>query len=152
MQVSKRHCSSLRKRSHLDEEQDEDGYKSNAFRPRVAGDGSRQTWIAQGFVRGRKKLDIVSGIFSLALARVSPTCMKAVVTITPEPKYLAMKKAHAGTPIPCRLAAKTGNHVPRKLPTRITKMDDMRVPMRPSYSFPGSQVDIVAVMVDRCET
>ena len=70
--------------------------------------------------------------------------MKAVATITPEPKYFAMKKAQAGTPNPFRLAAKTGNQVPRNDPIIITKMDDIRVPMRPSYSLPGSQVDMLA--------
>lgn len=73
--------------------------------------------------------------------------MKAVVTMTPEPKYLAMKNAQAGTPIPLRRDAKTGNQVPRKLPTKMTKTEEMRVPMGPSYSFPSSQVDIVAVSV-----
>jgi hypothetical protein len=63
--------------------------------------------------------------------------------MTPEPKYFAMKKAHVGTPAPGCLAAKTGNHVPRKDPTRITKMDEMRTPMRPSKSFSEGQADIV---------
>jgi hypothetical protein len=69
--------------------------------------------------------------------------MKAVATMTPEPKYFAMKKAHVGTPAPGCLAAKTGNHVPRKDPTRITKMDEMRTPMRPSKSFSEGQADMV---------
>ena len=75
--------------------------------------------------------------------------MKAVVTSTPEPKYLAMKKAQAGTPMPFRLAAKTGNHVPKKLPTRMTKMEEILVPMRPSYSLPGSHVDMIAAFRSR---
>jgi hypothetical protein len=70
--------------------------------------------------------------------------MKAVATMTPEPKYFAMKKAHEGTPAPGCLAAKTGNHVPRKDPTRMTKMDEMRTPMRPSKSFSEGQADMVA--------
>ena len=68
--------------------------------------------------------------------------MKAVATMTPEPKYFAMKKAHEGTPAPGCLAAKTGNHVPRKDPTRITKMDEMRTPTRPSKSFSVGQADM----------
>lgn len=55
-----------------------------------------------------------------------------------------MKKAHDGTPtFRCR-AAKTGNHVPRKEPTRMTKMDEMRTPMRPSKSLSVGQSDMVA--------
>ena len=38
--------------------------------------------------------------------------MKAVATMTPEPKYLAMKKAHSGTPTPRCRSAKTGNTAP----------------------------------------
>jgi hypothetical protein len=34
--------------------------------------------------------------------------------MTPEPKYLAMKNAHSGTPTPLCLAAKTGNQVARQ--------------------------------------
>ena len=68
--------------------------------------------------------------------------MKAVATMTPDPKYFAMKKAHEGTPAPGCLAAKTGNHVPRKDPTRITKMDEMRTPTRPSKSFSVGQADM----------
>lgn len=83
-------------------------------------------------------------VVNISFASPSPTCMKAVATITPEPKYLATKNAHAGTPMPFLLAAKTGNHVPRKLPTRMTKMAEMRVPMRPSYPFPVSQAAIFA--------
>lgn len=64
--------------------------------------------------------------------------MKAVATMTPEPKYLARKKAHCGTPRPCLLEANTGNHVPNQAPTRITKIAEIRTPRRPLYSFPVS--------------
>lgn len=69
--------------------------------------------------------------------------MNAVATMTPDPKYFAMKNAHSGTPTPLCLAANTGNHVPRKEPTRMTKMEDIRIPSLPLYSLPVSQVDIV---------
>lgn len=71
--------------------------------------------------------------------------MNAVARMTPDPKYLAMKKAQDGTPTPGFLAAKTGNHVPRNDPTRITKMDETRTPMRPSKSLSVGQLDMVAV-------
>jgi hypothetical protein len=63
--------------------------------------------------------------------------------MTPDPKYFAMKKAQEGTPTPGFLAAKTGNHVPRKDPTRMTKMDEMRTPMRPSKSLSVGQADMI---------
>jgi hypothetical protein len=69
--------------------------------------------------------------------------MNAVARITPDPKYFAMKKAQEGTPTPGFLAAKTGNHVPRKDPTRMTKMDEMRTPMRPSKSLSVRQADMI---------
>ena len=71
--------------------------------------------------------------------------MKAVARMTPDPKYLAMKNAQEGTPTPGFLAAKTGNHVPRNDPTRITKMAEMRMPMRPSKSLSVGQSDMVAL-------
>lgn len=64
--------------------------------------------------------------------------------MTPDPKYFAMKKAQEGTPTPGFLAAKTGNHVPRNDPTRITKMAEMRIPMRPLNSLSVGQSDMVA--------
>jgi len=70
--------------------------------------------------------------------------MNAVARMTPDPKYLAMKKAQEGTPTPGFLAAKTGNHVPRKDPTRMTKMAEMRMPMRPSKSLSVGQSDMIA--------
>lgn len=71
--------------------------------------------------------------------------MNAVARMTPEPKYLAMKKAQDGTPTPGFLAAKTGNHVPRNDPTRMTKMAEMRMPMRPSKSLSVGQSDMIAL-------
>ena len=71
--------------------------------------------------------------------------MKAVARMTPDPKYFAMKNAQEGTPTPGFLAAKTGNQVPRNDPTRMTKMAEMRMPMRPSNSLSVGQSDMVAV-------
>jgi len=51
------------------------------------------------------------------------TWMKAVAMMTPEPKYLAMKKAHSGTPTPRCLAAYTGNAAPAEMLER----DGMRL-------------------------
>src|SRR4051812_9026639 len=66
--------------------------------------------------------------------------MKVVAMMTPDPKYLAMKKHHLGNPpsLPKR-RANTGNTAPNMEPTMITKMEEMRSPMRPSNSLPGSQ-------------
>lgn len=72
---------------------------------------------------------------------VSRTWMKAVATMTPEPKYLAMKKAHSGTPMPLCLPAYTGKTAPIADPTMMTKMEEMRRPIRPSNSLPLAQVD-----------
>lgn len=77
--------------------------------------------------------------------------MNAVATITPEPKYFAMKKAHDGTPTPRCRAANTGNHVPKNDPTRITKMDDIRKPKRPSNSLPVSHVGTAVSAPDMFE-
>ena len=40
------------------------------------------------------------------------TCMKAVAMMTPDPKYLAIKKAHCGTLSPRFFCAKTGKTAP----------------------------------------
>jgi hypothetical protein len=68
--------------------------------------------------------------------------MNAVATITPEPKYLEIKRIHEGIPAPSRLAANTGNHVPKKEPIRITKTAEMRTPVRPSKSLSVGHSDI----------
>jgi hypothetical protein len=129
----------------FDEEQDEDGHEANAFDPRVFSDRTREALIGQSFIGRGQKLERVVSI-RCCRSDSSPdqllTCMKAVATMTPEPKYLAMKKAHEGTPAPGCLAAKTGNHEPRKDPTRMTKIDEMRTPMRPSKSFSEGQSDM----------
>lgn len=65
--------------------------------------------------------------------------MKAVAMMTPEPKYFAMKKAVLGTCIRLDLASTMGTTAPRRLPIRITKMELMRRPRRPSYSLPVSE-------------
>lgn len=64
--------------------------------------------------------------------------MKAVAMMTPEPKYFAMKKAVLGTCMRLDLASTMGTTAPRRLPTRMTKMELMRRPRRPSYSLPVS--------------
>lgn len=74
------------------------------------------------------------------------TCMNAVATMTPDPKNFAMKNIHGGTPRPRFLAAKTGNHVPRNEPARMTKMEEMRTPRRPSKSLLVGQSDIATVV------
>lgn len=80
--------------------------------------------------------------------------MKAVAMMTPEPKYLAMKKADLGTRIDFERAARTGKSapvcvlvcaswlrhvseggmgdIPHIDPKPMTKMEEMRRPMRPS--------------------
>ncbi len=70
--------------------------------------------------------------------------MKPVAMITPEPKYFATKNASFGTPTLGRLEANVGNHAPKKDPTKITKIADMRRPKRPSNSFSVAQVGGVA--------
>ena len=78
--------------------------------------------------------------------------MKAVAMMTPEPKNLAMKKAHSGTLVPLCLWAKTGKTAPidsvslgrykckdsyaiANLPSveviRITNTAEMRAPISP---------------------
>lgn len=69
---------------------------------------------------------------------------KAVATMTPEPKYLATKKIQLGTPKPLFFAAKTGNKAPREEPTRMTKMEEILSPSRPSNSFPEHSSDMIA--------
>ena len=67
--------------------------------------------------------------------------MNAVATMTPDPKYLATKNAHAGTPTPLCLAANTGNHAPRNEPMNITKMADILIPNLPLCPFPLPHVE-----------
>jgi hypothetical protein len=43
------------------------------------------------------------------------TCMKAVATMTPDPKYFAMKNAHSGTPKPLFRLAKIGKTAPSQV-------------------------------------
>lgn len=64
--------------------------------------------------------------------------MKAVAMMTPEPKYFAMKKAVLGTCMRLDLASTMGTTAPRRLPIKMTKMELMRRPRRPSYSLPVS--------------
>lgn len=73
--------------------------------------------------------------------------MKAVATMTPEPKYLAMKKAHSGTPMPLCLPAYTGKTAPIADPTMMTKMEEMRRPIRPSNSLPPVHVEAMTADV-----
>jgi hypothetical protein len=75
--------------------------------------------------------------------------MKAVAIMTPEPKYFATKKARLRNFEVPKLRAKTGNTAPNIEPTIITKMDDIRKPMRPSYSFPVSQEGVAPVSGSR---
>lgn len=58
--------------------------------------------------------------------------MKAVATMTPDPKYFAMKNTQLGIPIPWCRRAKIGKTAPSVEPTKITKMADIRSPIRPS--------------------
>ena len=52
--------------------------------------------------------------------------MKAVAIMTPDPKYLAMKKAHSGTPTPLCRRAKTGKAAPmeQSIPEQKTRFLD----------------------------
>jgi len=80
--------------------------------------------------------------------------MNAVAIITPDPKYFVMKKAKGGTRMRFVRAAAIGSKAPifelallwaaitRLLclpsidPRPMTKIEDIRRPKRPSYSFP----------------
>lgn len=64
--------------------------------------------------------------------------MKAVAMMTPEPKYFATKKAVLGTRMRLDRASTIGTTAPRRLPTRMTKMELMRRPRLPLYSLPES--------------
>lgn len=128
----------------LDEEEDEDRHEADALHPRVLCDGPGKAVIGKSLTCGCQQLHVVRSDQSGRVELRARTCMKAVATMTPEPKYLAMKKAHDGTPTPWCLAAKTGNHVPRKDPTRMTKMAEMRTPMRPSKSLSVGQSAMAA--------
>lgn len=95
--------------------------------------------------------------------------------MTPDPKYLVMKNAVGGTRIfldraaiigskapafkyqPMQLGDMVGiaeSHIPNMEPNPITKIDDIRTPSLPSYSFPlphvtvaiGSVTDVAADM------
>lgn len=70
---------------------------------------------------------MVCGLSMFAL-----TWMKAVATMTPEPKYFATKNDQFGAPTLGCLTAKTGKHAPSSEPMRMTKMDEIRRAMRPS--------------------
>lgn len=65
--------------------------------------------------------------------------MKAVAMMTPEPKYLMMKKKIWGTRTRDCFLKKRGIRQPMNEPKKMTKIADMRKPMRPSYSLPASQ-------------
>ena len=89
--------------------------------------------------------------------------MNAVAIMTPEPKYFATKNAQSGRPTPrCRLAY-TGNaapafvsdqavevpkdgmlRIPNNEPNSMTKMAEMRRPIRPSKSFSEVHAGVVA--------
>ncbi|XMA15735.1 hypothetical protein WAI453_008526 [Rhynchosporium graminicola] len=58
--------------------------------------------------------------------------------MTPEPKYFAMKKATGGTCMRFDLPYNRES-IPSIDPNPITKMEETRIPKRPSYSFPLSQ-------------
>jgi len=67
-------------------------------------------------------------------------CIKAVAMITPDPKNFATKKIQPGNPLfLLQRRAKTGKRAPNEEPIKMTKMDDIRKPMRPSNSLPVSQ-------------
>ena len=66
--------------------------------------------------------------------------MNAVAIITPEPKYFAAKKPFSSSGLlPAALFVITGNNAPKRLPMRMTNIDDMRGPMLPLKSFPAVQ-------------
>ena len=65
--------------------------------------------------------------------------MNAVATMTPEPKYLAMKKGQSGILTPLLRRAQTGKTVPSNDPTRMTKIAETLRPSMPLYSLPVSQ-------------
>jgi len=116
----------------LCEEEDKDGHQSYAFDPAIAGYRAGEARVCESAICRRKKLNAVSVMLSEAMAPlcgqksgveegmlraqllsritkfypgISLTCMNAVAMMTPEPKYFAMKNAHAGTPMPlCRFA------------------------------------------------
>lgn len=69
--------------------------------------------------------------------------INAVAMMTPDPKYFAMKKTQFGTSLCLLRFAITGKTAPKVDATRMTKMDEMRTPMRPSYSLEPSQEDMV---------
>jgi hypothetical protein len=65
--------------------------------------------------------------------------MKAVAIMTPDPKYFVTKNTQDGILEPPNRFAKMGKTAPKIEQTNITNTDDIRTPIRPSYSFPASQ-------------
>ena len=98
-------------RHQLDEEEHKDSHESDALRPWVLGDDARQALVAKCLIGRRKQLQrtIISMSLERPILESTLTCMNAVAMITPEPKYLATKKAQLGIPTLWCLAAKTGN-------------------------------------------
>lgn len=68
----------------------------------------------------------------------------AVATMTPDPKYLQIKKTHSGTLSPLCRFAKMGKVAPIEEVTQMMKRAATRRPMRPSYSLPVSQAGLVS--------
>ena len=84
----------------LDEEKNEYRHETDTLHPWVPGDGPREALVCQGFIGGGQQLWYVSCAACDETDGAMRTCMKAVATMTPDPKYLAMKKAHEGIPTP----------------------------------------------------
>lgn len=89
----------------FDEEKNEYCHEANTLYPGISGDGPCEALICQGFVGGSQQLQSVSFVACDNDKPQMLTCMKAVATITPDPKYFAMKKAHEGIPTPWCLTA-----------------------------------------------
>jgi hypothetical protein len=71
----------------FEEEHEEDGHEGDTFGPRVRRDDAGQTLVARRW-------------------------MKAVATITPDPKYFATKKTHDGTSLDLLRFANVGKMAP----------------------------------------
>lgn len=126
-------------------EQSKNNHKADSLYPRITDNGTGETLVGQCFMCWSQELKTMSTIKDSCQRKSwvsGHTCMNAVATITPEPKYLEIKRIHEGIPTPLRLAANTGNHVPKKEPIRITKIAEMRTPMRPSKSLSVGHSDI----------
>lgn len=93
----------------LDEEHDEDGHQGDALDPGVFGDGALQTWVSERVACWGEELRM--SVWSCWSGR-ELTWMKAVAMMTPEPKYLVMKKAILGMCMFFERAAKTGRRAP----------------------------------------